>query len=968
MPARRDASTPARPPPPSRATPLALFALVALASAAAGFLAYTASSAELRAQKERELAGIAALKVEEIERWRDERIADAELVSLDPALRAAVEAPLGAAPHVLPDLDRWFESMRTLGEYSAAAIVDRDGAIRYSVGPSALELDDATARALVARAIGEGRAVLTDVHRHGVRDAFHLNLLAPIKAPDGAAVGAAVLRVDPYRYLFRMIQAWPGPSASAETLLVRADAKRVSFVNELRHWPNDPATLDVGIEGPDPAARAAAGFQGVVEGTDYRGKRVLAAVTAVPDSPWMLVAKIDVDEAFAPLAERRLWAIVSVGALIVAAAFAAWLWWRAQAAELERQRFRDQAERSALARKLEHLTKYAHDMIFVADETSTIVEVNDRALALLGYAREELVGQPVRLLRDPTTISDFDQRVREEIQLGAIAFETRYQRKDGTSFPVEVSVRSDEIDGRRWFHGIARDTTERKRVEAALRASEAKFRAAFEGASVGILLVDAEGLVRDTNRALRRILGYSEAELRALHVWELADLDEVDARSVVAEVRAGTIGSFERARRFRRRDGSHAEVIVRATAIRDAAGALQYSIGVVEDVSEKKRIEAQLLLAARMASVGTLAAGVAHEINNPLAFILANLDFSLQELAGAGASSEVVSALREARDGGIRVREIVRDLKTFSRGYEDAKDPVDVRRVLQSALALAANELRHRAQLEIALSPAPPVLASEHRLGQVFLNLLINAAQAIPEGRAGEHRIRAATGAAADGRALVEIADTGSGIPPDVLPRIFDPFFTTKPVGVGTGLGLAICHSIVAALGGEITVETQVGRGTAFRVLLPSAEPRPAAQTELALSPAPPRRARILVVDDEPLVGRAVQRILAPHEVVACASGAAALAELSSGPFDVVLCDLMMPEMTGIELHARLAAEAPEVARRIVFLTGGAFTTGAREFLAQVPNACLEKPFDPAALRAAVAHALPGAPHVDRPA
>jgi CheY-like chemotaxis protein/two-component sensor histidine kinase len=328
----------------------------------------------------------------------------------------------------------------------------------------------------------------------------------------------------------------------------------------------------------------------------------------------------------------------------------------------------------------------------------------------------------------------------------------------------------------------------------------------------------------------------------------------------------------------------------------------------------------------------------------------------------------VVRALQEARDGGIRVREIVRDLKTFSRGDDDAKELVDVRRVLQSALALAANELRHRAQLEIALSPAPPVLASEHRLGQVFLNLVINAAQAIPEGRAGEHRIRAATGADPDGRALVEIADTGSGIPPEVLPRIFDPFFTTKPVGVGTGLGLAICHSIVAALGGEITVETQVGRGTTFRVFLPAAESRPAAQTELAPSPAPRRRARILVVDDEPLVGRAVQRILAPHEVVACTSGAAALAQLSSGPFDLVLCDLMMPEMTGIELHARLAAEAPEVAQRIVFLTGGAFTADAREFLDRVPNACLEKPFEPEALRAAVACALPGALHADRPA
>jgi PAS domain S-box-containing protein len=942
--------------------PVALFALVTLASGAAGVLSYMARSEELHTEKERELAAIAALKVEEIERWRAERIADAEAISLHPAPRAAVQGAPDAASPAQPNLDRWFESIRSLGEYSAATLVDREGRIRCAVGPPMHELEDVPMHALVSRAVAEDRAVLSDVHRHGPRDALHLNLVAPIRSPGGHPIGAAVLRVDPYRYLYRMIQAWPGPSASAETMLVRAEGGRVAFVNELRHWTDDPAALEVPIDGPDPAARAAAGSAGVVEGTDYRGKRVLAAIQVVPHSPWTLVAKVDVDEAFAPLAERRLWAIASVAALVLAVGFAAWLWWRMQAADLERQRLRNEAERSALARKLEHVTEYALDIIFVADEAWTIVEVNDRALALLGYARDELLGQSLRVLRDPETIADFDDRAREVVERGGIAFETRCRRKNGTTFPVDLSLSVDELDGRRWFQGIAHDITERKRAEAALVASEAKFRAAFEGAGVGMVLVDGEGRHLETNRAIRRMLGYSEAGLRAMRVWDLVEGDDTATRAVVAGLRDGRTSTFEHARRYRRRDGSVADVIVRATALRDAGGAFQYALGVVEDVSEKKRIEAQLLLADRMASLGTLAAGVAHEINNPLAFVLANVDFSLAELVRAGASAEVVRALQEARDGGVRVRDIVRDLKTFSRADDEAKEPVDVRRVLRSSLALAASELRHRAQVDLALSPAPPVLASKHRLGQVLLNLLINAAQAIPEGRSGEHRIRASTGTAADGRAVVEIADTGCGIPPEVLPRIFDPFFTTKPVGIGTGLGLAICHSIVTAHGGEIAVDTDVGRGSTFRVLLPSTETPAGPEVEPAPTPVPAQRARILVVDDEPLVGRAVQRILAPHEVVACTSGAAALAQLSRASFDLVLCDLMMPDMTGIELHARLAAKAPDVARRMVFLTGGAFTVEARAFLAEIPNARLEKPFEPAALRAVVACALPGAP------
>src|SRR6266511_2476645 len=368
------------------------------------------------------------------------------------------------------------------------------------------------------------------------------------------------------------------------------------------------------------------------------------------------------------------------------------------------------------------------------------------------------------------------------------------------------------------------------------------------------------------------------------------------------------------------------------------------------------------MLADRMASVGTLAAGVAHEINNPLAFILANLEFALTELRVAAADPEVLRALGEARDRGLRVREIVRDLKAFSRADAEAHETLDLRRVLQSALGLAQNEIRHRARLEVDVGEIPPVVGSEHRLGQVFLNLLINAAQAIPEGRAAENVVRAVTATARDGRALVEISDSGSGIPAEVLPRIFDPFFTTKPVGVGTGLGLSICHGIVSGLGGEILVESAPGKGSTFRVFLPAA---PAVERRAEEAVGPPAadaatavRGRILIVDDEALVGRAVSRILSPqHDVVTRTSARAALDDVAGGGggFDLVLCDLMMPDMNGMELHSRLREIAPALADRTVFLTGGAFTASAREFLARLPNARIEKPFEPDALRALAA-------------
>ncbi len=948
---------------PSPAVPVVLFLVLAGAAAAAGVLAYGATAADLRREKQRELESVAALKVEELERWRDERLADAAFVVVSPFFKDGVASSAkGAAAG--DTLVTWFDQLRDHGDYSGVGLATSDGAIRAASGISPDELADPAVADAVRTAVREGRPVLTGVHRQGVTGPLHLDLIAPVAAGEGGAAGAVLLRIDPYRYLFRVVQSWPGPSPTAETLLVLRDGDRVRFANELRHWPDDPLTLSVPLDRrDDPAARAAAGEAGAAEGTDYRGRRVLAAMLPVPDSEWALVVKVDEAEALAPLRARALSIAVAALALVVASGAGVTLWWRQQRARFDRHRYRAEVEHAALLKKVEWLTRYGSDMVMFADHRSVIVEANDRAALALGYAPGELLGMSVRDVRDPATVADFDDRVREQREKGLALFETRFRRKDGSTFPVEVSVRTMAVDGQTHFHAIVRDITERKRAEEALRASEEKFRAAFEQAALGIALMDVEGRVLETNRAFRRILGSEREDPRGRRVADLMHPDEgAQERENVRALLGGEREAGEEAHRFRRNDGSSVETIVRARPIRGPAGELQYTLAVVEDVSDRKRMEAQLLLADRMASVGTLAAGVAHEINNPLAYIIANLDFAVEELHGSGASQDVVRALEEAKEGGARVREIVRDLKTFSRAQGGDRALVDVREVLRSAVSLAQNEIRHRARLELDLGEVPRVVGGEHRLGQVFLNLLINAAQAIPEGRADANLIRAATRTGEGGAAEIEVSDTGVGIKPEILGRIFDPFFTTKPVGVGTGLGLAICHGIVSDLGGEIRVRSQVGGGTTFTLTLPRA-PASLAERPARPTPAPPsgRGGRILVVDDEPLVGRAVARILSPpHDVVAETSARAALDRIERGDraFDLVLCDLMMPDMTGMELHERVAAVAPGLASHVVFLTGGAFTVSARDFLDRVPNPRVEKPFEPAALRKLVGSLL----------
>jgi nitrogen-specific signal transduction histidine kinase/CheY-like chemotaxis protein len=396
-------------------------------------------------------------------------------------------------------------------------------------------------------------------------------------------------------------------------------------------------------------------------------------------------------------------------------------------------------------------------------------------------------------------------------------------------------------------------------------------------------------------------------------------------------------------------------------------GGREYAVVTFRDAGERLHAEQ----ASRMASLGSLAAGVAHEINNPLAFVAANLDHAAAELrcrTGAdgsiavepAAAKELAEALADASEGARRVKEVVRSLHVFSRPSEGQAAPVSVEAELRAALSLADNEIRHRARVEARIDPVPPVVAGAHELGQVFLNLLVNAAQAIPEGHRQENAIRIECRRAADGQVLVEIADSGVGISPDRLPRIFEPFYTTKP-GSGTGLGLSICHGVVTRLGGRIAVDSQAGRGSTFRVFLPpapaAAEPAEAA----AVTPDPlPGRLRLLVVDDEESVGRALGRILGGrHQVAAVTSAREALERIERGEqFDGVVCDLMMPEMSGIDLHRALTRSAPRLAERMVLMTGGAFTPAAQEFLSESHIPCVEKPFEADALLEALARAV----------
>jgi len=446
------------------------------------------------------------------------------------------------------------------------------------------------------------------------------------------------------------------------------------------------------------------------------------------------------------------------------------------------------------------------------DIEGRVTEWNPAAERVFGFARQEVIGRYARKLIEAPGLEAQNETAWQALLLKEGGRELRIEnlRKDGVVIVCEWH-NTPVVDAAGKVVAVAslvQDVTEKARAEAALRQSEEEFRLLAAATLEGLIIHDGTEILL-ANPAMARLLGREASRLVGRSCGELWPAFS----DVALLLREG--GPHEVC--CSRPDGTtlDVEIQVRPILYRDRA----CQVVALRDVTERRRLQGRLMASDRMASIGTLAAGVAHEVNNPLAYVLSNLEYvrehvTLDDLP----RGELAALLDEALHGAERVRNIVRDLKTFSRSDDGAPQPVDINKVLELSVAMAANEIKHRARLIRDYREVPKVQGNASRIGQVLLNLVINAAQAIPVGAADANVIRVSTRLI--GRSVeVTVSDTGPGIPAALHQRIFEPFFTTKPTGVGTGLGLSICHNLITAMGGEISVESEPGRGATFRVL-----------------------------------------------------------------------------------------------------------------------------------------------------
>ncbi len=765
--------------------------------------------------------------------------------------------------------------------YRGAWVADARGQVHFGRSTEGMAAPQPDA-GLLRRVEETGTAGLMDLglDYRGRPYMASVNPLLVSEAGGQRLVGFVILGIDPGRHLYPLLQLAHYGNPRIETVLARREGNAIRYLNPLQGHPQ-PMQLRLDAAGRLLSQQTPGPELQVLGGLDYRGVEVVGVVQLIPDMDWILVTKMDREAIDGPALRQFYQFGLTLLTLLTVLGLFLWLSRRYLNAQRGLAQVSRDLERERLEKVFDFLVHYANDIVLLMDEAGNILEANDAASRAYGYSRSELVRMNIAQLRAPDTLGLIHKQLAAAGNEGGYSFKTRHLRRDGSEFPVEVSSGTFEERGVRYRQSIIRDISQREAVALALAQSEARFRSLIELAAVGLAEMTPDHRWLEVNPALCEILGYEREGLLQKSWEELVHPEDLPRESALCrELLAGEREEYKLPLRFIHAGGSTVWGNVAVRSMDDARGRHASLVLIVHDITSliqqeeqlrealERQIElnhrleeaqSQLLQSEKMASIGQLAAGVAHEINNPVGFVSSNLgtlktylddlmaiidaalarngnDPELRTLLAARdfpfLREDAPALVAESLDGIARVKKIVQDLKDFSRVGEADWQWADLHQGLESTLNIVWNEIKYKARVDKHYGDLPRIWCLPSQLNQVFMNLLVNAAHAIE--RQGVITLR--SGTSPDG-VWVEVEDTGHGIAPEHLGKIFDPFFTTKPVGQGTGLGLSLAFSIVRKHGGHIEVHSEPGQGTRFRVWLPRIPPEASPPAE---APEPP--------------------------------------------------------------------------------------------------------------------------------
>lgn len=608
-----------------------------------------------------------------------------------------------------------------------------------------------------------------------------------------------------------------------------------------------------------------------------------------------------------------------------------------------------------------------HAGIFVYSEELRLIDVNKGACLMLNCDKATLMGKPPGSEGSGLTPADqgtLRERMAKAFHENIDAFRWRYSRGSGEIFWTDVHLNTAEVSGSRILVVSVRDISARVAAEEALRQNEERLRMALGASNQGWFDINVETGEGTASGEYAKILGLPPVDFKVSKQNWMEGIHPEDRDLMLKEFSACVAGGGPRVMEYRRRSVEGEWKWIRSVGKIvewDRSGRPVRMIGTHADVTERKRLESQLLHSQRLDSVGTLAGGVAHDLNN----ILTPMLMAGPSIRDKLTDPEDQALMAQMEAGARRGAAIVKQLLTFSRDMAETRVSVDTLQVLREMKSIMQAIFPRNINVITSFDgDLWPVKADPVQFHQVLMNLCINARDAMPDGGKLTISARNEEAAGPDGvRAVVIlVSDTGQGIDPTNIGRIFDPFFTTKEIGKGTGLGLSVVHGILKNHGGSISVESALGKGSAFRVVLPVSETAPATTAPLrAEESVANRRPAVAVVDDEPLVLRVTVRALERqgYEVISAQRGEDAIKMINerSSPVDLILTDIMMPEMDGPTMVSLLRRTHPTL--RVIGVSGLNLEHRESELSAIGFAEVLRKPYDLADLLGAVRRHLP---------
>ena len=591
---------PNRQKPPTPWPVLALFLVITICSIIAGIFYYNYQKKNLLTEKQQELSAISYLKIRQITQWRLERINDGKFLGENILLVREFSEFL-KNPTSLTLRKNIIQSLKSLTEnfdYKNALLIEKSGNVRLAYPEEDTLIGD-NLKQLLPGIIKHRENVLTDLHKVNRISFVHLDLVVPLidhTMNDTLVLGLLALRVDPRQVLYPLIESWPTPSKSAETLLLRREGDEIVYLNELRHLKNSELILKKPVSSMKlPAALAVQGITGTIDGVDYRNVPVVAAMNKIPATQWYMVAKMDREEILSALTNQMKMIVIMLILVILTSGSILALIIRNQRVIFYREKYEGELDRLALVKHFDYILKFANDIILLIDNDLTIVEANDRALDFYQYTRDEFIGMKVERIRAPETLLQLQIALKNLNDNESATFETIHMRKDNSTFPVEISSRVVMIEGSKYYQTIGRDITERKRIENTLMESEDRFRKIFEESPFSMLMTGKDfGIIR-ANISFCKLIGYQEEELKSFTFRnfthpEYIDNDEISLLRLIA----GELPVYHTEKRYIRKDGSVIWGSTTVSIIRNKNEDVQFFLVMIEDITLRKKASAEL--------------------------------------------------------------------------------------------------------------------------------------------------------------------------------------------------------------------------------------------------------------------------------------------------------------------------------------------------------------------------------------